>query len=517
MFLKEFAIKLGLDVDAVSFAQGQIAVTALSAAISMIRSTVGGLSDVIFGFNANAEKVKLQLATIASMNLKLPWEQAKAASEELFAGLQEDAAKTPAETGELVEFATNISSAYFRAGKNMKDLRDFTTRAVVAAKSLNMEGIAALDIQQALGQNVGIRDRFAKTVIEGAGSTTAKFNALDVKKRVEFLTGAFNSPAITNAMKEFESNWAGVTSTLSDNAKIIGGAAGKPIFDFTKGVLKDLGDWVQAHRKDITDFFGTFVKVLFAVGRVVKAVVGTIAMLIEWFYKAGPVMGTINTALAALVVALMIFGATSVTAALTSAAAWVLAALPIIAIAALVGIALLLIEDIYTGLTGGKSVVFELWEQWKKFMSSWLEDKDSDPWWLSMIKQFLLFIFDTDKAWAKVVIAWQQVFSDFVEWVENLFADLWKGIKTAAADALDAINPFSAANNSGPVFGQVLGSSYTPKSSAPVTISPSTHIGSLNIQTTGEPNDVASKVRKAIDEHHETVMRETKAALAGDH
>lgn len=514
--LKEFAVKLGLDVDALSFAKGQFAVTGLQYTLSMIRGAVGGLGEAIFGFNSKVESTQLKLAAIAQMNLKLPWEEAKAAAAELYAGLQKDAAETPAETGELVDFAAQISNAFFSAGKNMKDLRKFTTDAVVAAKVLNMQGIAALDIQQALGQHVGIRDRFAKAVIEGAGSTLAKFNALGKAAKVEFLTGAFGGSWVQNARKEFEGNWAGVTSTLSDNSKMIAGQAGKPIFDVVKTGLKDFGDWVQKNAPTITKFFLGFVTVLFAVGRVLKAVAGFIGMFIEYAYKAGPVLGTLTVILSAITVAMMIFGAVSTAAALQSAAAWVLAALPVIAIVALVGIALLLIEDIYTGLTGGKSVIFELWGAWKRFMSSWLEDKDSDPWWLSMVKMLLRFIFDTEGAWNRVVDAWKTIFSDFAEWVGNLFAQLWEGIKSgvssAVSYALNALNPFASHSSSTETLST---SSYTPRSPSIYSVSPSMHIGALTVQTTGDPADVTSKIRKTIEEHHETVMRITRAALAG--
>lgn len=522
MILKEFFLKLGLDLDAGSFAKGQLAADLVARSLIGIKNAAAnlfsGLVDSVIGGNAEAERLKMSLAGIVGMNLKLPWEQAKVEADKLFSGLQADAARTPADTAELVDFSSQIANAYLKAGKGMADLRQFTTQAVVAAKMLNLEGTAALDITQALSKNgVGAKDRFALSMIATQGLTQDQFNAKSVKERVEILTKAFNSPTIRSAMAEYEHNWAGVTSTLKDNAGIIAREAGKPLFDLLKGVLFGIGSWVARNKDSIIKFFTGLWRAFALIGRVIYIVGDVVARLVGWFYKFGAATGTLLTALSALAIAVVLFGASSVSAALASAAAWVLAALPVIALVAAIGLALLILEDVYTGLTGGNSLIFEIWNNWKKFMAEWLAgDEENDPWWLRMIKQLLRFIFDTEGAWARVADAWKQIFNDFVEWVRTLFTNLWADAKKIAKDAIDAVNPFSGF--SGPdASDTVLGGRGGSRTFTPLprnlTVAPSMKIENLTVQTTGDAADVTSKVRKTIEEHHEMVMRATREAL----
>jgi hypothetical protein len=371
VILRELFVKLGLDVDAQSFARGQLVADGLKKGLDLIvdaaRNVVRGLDDALIGFNARAEQSKMGLAGIAGMNLKLPWEEAKKAADELYAGLQEDAAKTPAETSELVEFSQQIAGAYLAAGKNMKDLRQFTTQAVVAAKMLKAEGTAATDIKQAIQGRVGVKDMFASNIVKSLGMTNEQFNAKSMQERADLFAKGLNNPTIRAAMEEYETQWDGVTSTLKDNIAIILGEVGKPLFNALKKLLGRIGRWVQDNKGAIVKFF--------------KPMGDAMAFLV----KNGE---SVILVLKGITAALLVMNAASIAAAAKSAIAWTIAAAPFLAIGAAIAGILLFLDDIRVFREGGDSLIGE----WADTIKEWQKPNANDPWWLKAIKELVIWM-----------------------------------------------------------------------------------------------------------------------------
>src|SRR5262249_11515384 len=118
----------------------------------------------------------------------------------------------------------------------------------------------------------------------------------------------------------------------------------EPLIDTFTQSKEALAAWVVEHRKLIAELahkaFFTFldgmkwlVRTLQATWRIVKATVDVVAALVGWFYRAGPIVGTLLTAVAGLTTAMALFGVASTAAAIRAAAAWALAALPVLALA----------------------------------------------------------------------------------------------------------------------------------------------------------------------------------------
>jgi hypothetical protein len=371
LILRELLIKLGLDVNESSFAKGQLAANlitrALTGVVDAALSASRGLEDALIGFNARAEQAKMGLAGIAGMNLKLPWEEAKKAADELYAGLQEDAAKTPAETAELVAFSQQIAGAYLAAGKNMKDLRQFTTQAVVAAKMLKAEGTAATDIKQAIQGRVGVKDMFAANIINSLGMSIEQFNAKSMKERADLFAKGLNNPTIRAAMAEYETQWDGVTSTIKDNIAITLGEIGKPLFKILKKILGRVGKWIQDNKGEVVKFFKP------------------IGDALEFLYRNGD---NVITVLKGITAALLVLNAASVMAAAKSAIAWTIAAAPFLAIGAAIAGILLFLDDIRVFKAGGDSVI----GLWADTIAEWQKPNANDPWWLRAIKQLVIYM-----------------------------------------------------------------------------------------------------------------------------
>ena len=389
MVLRELFVRLGLQVDESAFAKGTLAANALSKAVGVAMNfasnAVRGLDDALIGFNARAEQAKMGLAGIAGMNLKLPWEEAKKAADELYAGLQEDAAKTPAETAELVDFSQQIAGAYLAAGKNMKDLRQFTTQAVVAAKMLKAEGTAATDIKQAIQGRVGVKDMFAANVINSLGMSIEAFNAKSMQERADLFAKGLNNPTIRAAMEEYETQWDGITSTIKDNVSIILGEIGKPLFGFLKRTLGGIGAWVQRNRDPIVKFFKAWAA---SVGDFFDRVYKAGAFVVRIFMQAGQgvkfLYGEMNTLRA--VISRVVDGFRWLwdhggKAAAQFYAAWRLAMSPFTA--------LFLILDDIRGYMDGEDSLIGRFAEWLK---DWQQPRQGDTWFIVQLKEFVRYI-----------------------------------------------------------------------------------------------------------------------------
>jgi hypothetical protein len=229
-------------------------------------------------------------------------------------------------------------------------------------------------------------------------------------------------------------------------------------------------------------------------------------------------IGLLNTALLGLLIAVGIFGAASVTAALSSAAAWLLAVAPVALLFALLGFIVLLIEDIYVGMKGGESVVFSLFDAWSDFIDKWVSNTDGDGWLLKSLKVVLYFLMHMGEAWDDAVEYWQSVVEGFSQWILDLFNGIWDSIKKGASSVLDALNPFSGGESS---FEQTIKNAAGQTALFPAinlptgkTVNANTHVGSITVNAPGsDPTAVAGAVRKTLDEFHATKLREAHAAV----
>lgn len=404
MKLTSFFASLGLEVDGASFATGIAAVEGVRIVLAGLKEIAHDASEAFIGFNASVEAMKMRLTTMAQMNLKVPFEEAKAAADHLFEGLQEDALKTPATTRELTDFAAQVAGVVLKAGKSMDDLRAITGGTVVLAKSQDMGQYAAIQTQEALMGVVRVNQRFSRFMIEQAmGMTRAQFIALDPAKRIEKWTAALQSPAVKQAMKEYETNWAGVTSSIVDIKEIVLGAIGKPLFEELKVRLLAFKNWLLSHRKDIEEFGGKLMNVFLAFIRSIERIGKLAAKEFDVFMKklkeAGIPISKLDLAMGALVIAMTLATAAAVGLAIRMAIAFTLAAAPVLALGAILAIIYLIVEDIIVGLNGGHSVLRDLYHEWQDFLRDFSKPQEGDSWFTTLLRDWARLLSDVRVAW----------------------------------------------------------------------------------------------------------------------
>ncbi len=190
----------------------------------------------------------------------------------------------------------------------------------------------------------------------------------------------------------------------------------KAILPELKKMATTLIAWIKANRALIRQKLAAvmhgIVNALKSLGRIIAIVVRAVS----WFHDH---LGLLTVILGSVAAAFVFLEAAAIGAALASAAAWVLAALPLILIAALIAALVLIVEDLWTWFRGGESVFKELHE--------WAVDMfvDAIDFWATAFQNFFNWL------WSKI------------KWVLDKIEEVPKAIKRAA----NAVNSYFHGEN----------------------------------------------------------------------
>lgn len=310
-------------------------------------------------FNQDAQDRTIALAAMIEGSLGMSFEKATAQSKELYNEFQRFSQQTPVTTAEITEFAKNVAAATFAAGGKVKDLIEITEQGVIASKVLagnRGAGYASLEITEMLMGNVSNRMMMVRQLLGAIHMTEEEFRGLDDKARLATVKRALSTPAFKDAGKAFQESFSGVTSTLEDKLQILGGTAGKPLFEALTKQVERLNGWIDKNKETIEAWA---VKIGASIEKAFQKVVGVVEFLSEH-----------TTLLKSIFIAL---GAIMAATAARAVIAWMAFLGPIgLIIAALAGIAYVVVEywddiseamdDLWKGISQGAS---DLWEDLK--------------------------------------------------------------------------------------------------------------------------------------------------------
>lgn len=131
---------------------------------------------------------------------------------------------------------------------------------------------------------------------------------------------------------------------------------------------------------------------------------------------------------AAAVISFVSLGAAAIGAAVSAAAAWVAAAAPFVALAAVIAFVLLALEDLWVFLRGGKSLIGDVGKELAKLVSDFIDQgpKDGEHWMVKILRSVLIYLRAVGNYWTFV---FGKIF-DGVSWaagkIEGLLARLEK-------------------------------------------------------------------------------------------
>lgn len=168
-------------------------------------------------------------------------------------------------------------------------------------------------------------------------------------------------------------------------------------------------DWIKANRGLIAQRMRSVMRgiagAIKAVGVGLDLVWRALNFVIaRWKLFAALIVGSlaaIAIANAGAVISFIALGAAAIGSAIAAAAAWVVAAAPFIALAALIAIVLLALEDLWVFLHGGKSLIGDVGKELAKLVSDFIDQgpKAGEHWMLKILRSVLIYLRAVGRAW----------------------------------------------------------------------------------------------------------------------
>ena len=449
--IRELVARLGLEVDEKSFARGAEAVQGLS-----------------LGFKAFAVAAG---AAVAGALVHFTRETAEAA----------DAA------GKLAQ-STGLNSEFLQKLGYAADLADVSTQQL----ALGLRHLAKTGVKNVQGEVLRLADQFKTMPNDGARVALAmeKFGRGGAALIPVLKDGA---EGISELMQEaedlglvFSEEDSKAAEEFNDDLKRLGKSLTGLRNDIGRALLPVLHALVNGMRGFMKELRGampamrTFVAIVKTV-----AIVALSALTVALLANASAVAFSVSWYVA--------LGIASIRAAVAAAAAWIAAAAPFIALTAIIAVALLILEDLYQYMKGGKSVIGEMLPALENFLYEFVRPRE-EPWFLKQLRAGVDLLTGASKARSEL---------DFLGGV------LGTGRITAAELAAD---PFALLNRqlgggASPAAAAEAGGT-TNNSSRKVTINAPVTINGAG----GSPQDIAEHVSRAIEEQ---TTKANRAAQGG--
>lgn len=406
MIVRELFAKLGLSVDAASFAVADHMLGAVKSGLGLLVSgavkageglaeivtktveTAGSLNDTSIALGVTTDAIqelgyaaKLNGSSVEGMSdgiRKLSINMAAAASG------SEEAAQTFRKLGVQITEGGKLRAADAVIGdiaEKFKAMPD-GARKVAAAVSLFGKSGASL----------------IPTLSEGRDGLAA------LRQEARDLGFVLDTSTI-KAGDDLGDTWDKLKAAADGLRYSIGG----PLLSGFKELLDSMVRWIKANRELIAQRLRSVMRgiagAIKAVGVGLDLVWRALNFVIaRWKLFAALIVGSlaaIAIANAGAVISFIALGAAAIGSAIAAAAAWVVAAAPFIALAALIAIVLLALEDLWVFLHGGKSLIGDVGKELAKLVSDFIDQgpKDGEHWMLKILRSVLIYLRAVGRAW----------------------------------------------------------------------------------------------------------------------
>lgn len=315
-------------------------------------------------------------------------------------------------------------------------------------------------------------------------------------------------------------------------AQGLGYSIGGPLLSQVNAVVLAFMGWLKANRELIAQRVDKVVKVLTVLGRAFVAILNTLYKTLgfvidNWKLFAvvmtSAVLGAIVAnigAITTLIGQYIWFGAVSLLTAARATAAWLAAAAGPIAIASLIAIAILLLDELITYLQGGETLIAELAPKWAEFLENFINGgSDSDPWWLTALRGLAALVMHFPQIWDQMITEIKAAWQAFGAWINEMITSMVNSITGRITGAFNSVKSFLHIGSSGP--GAVIGggaaspaaSAATGRGAGGVYSSTAAYDFKIYQQPGQDATDVAGKVRAQIDAARQTELDQAAAAL----
>ena len=406
MIVRELFAKLGLSVDAASFAVADHMLGAVKSGLSLLVSgavkageglaeivtktveTAGALNDTSIALGVTTDAIqelgyaaKLNGSSVEGMSdgiRKLSINMAAAASG------SEEAAQTFRKLGVQITEGGKLRTADAVIGdiaEKFKAMPDGARKVAAAVSLFGKSGAALIPTLQAG------RDGLA-----------------ELRQEARELGIVLDKDTIA-AGDDLGDTWDKLKAAADGLRYSIGG----PLLSGFKELLDSMVRWIKANRELIAQRLRSVMRgiagAIKAVGVGLDLVWRALNFVIaRWKLFAALIVGSlaaIAIANAGAVISFIALGAAAIGSAIAAAAAWVVAAAPFIALAALIAIVLLALEDLWVFLHGGKSLIGDVGKELAKLVSDFIDQgpKDGEHWMLKILRSVLIYLRAVGRAW----------------------------------------------------------------------------------------------------------------------
>lgn len=420
--IKSFFVALGLDVNAASFATGMAAVEGLKFALrSMANVAMGAFRVLKEGLLETIEEADNldELSMTIGVSTDALQELAYAGS---FSSLGLDA---------MAQSLGFLQKNLLAAKEGSKETEEVFHRLGVPIRdvtgNLRASDAVLMDVAEAFASGLvpkSERAAVAMQIFGKSGKQMVPF-LLDGKTGIAEMRAEAQKLGIVLDESTIKAGVEAADGMTRFNAALKGvrNAIVGPLIPLLSQLVGKMTAWVKANKDAIKEQAVRIFYALAAAAGAVWVVMVKLGAVLKFIHQNWKVLivavGSLTAAYAALSIGSLAAAGSMITAAVAAAAAWVAAAAPVIALGAIFAVLFLIVEDIYTWLTGGKSVIGEIVNSWGEFMDDFLKPNDSDPWWLKAIKQLLKASIWIVEAFKKSIGILVEIFTGFFAWVEK--------------------------------------------------------------------------------------------------
>ena len=214
---------------------------------------------------------------------------------------------------------------------------------------------------------------------------------------------------------------------------------GGPLLDGIRETVDSIVQWVKANRQLIAQRMRGLIRGLGSAIRVLAAGFmlvwrGLNFVIARWKLFAVLIISSLAAIVlgnAAAIISFVSLGAAAIGAAISAAAAWVAAAAPFIALAAVIAIVLLALEDLWVFLRGGKSLIGDVGKELARLVSDFVDQgpKEGEHWMLKILRSVLLYLRFVGQLWS---FLFGKIF-DGVSWMAGKIEGLITRLEKLAA------------------------------------------------------------------------------------
>ena len=273
-----------------------------------------GIGAAMFGFNSMLETSKNQVAEMLAIAHKSSFAKEIGDASKAVDDLNEKATKLPGSTEEYLQIFKQVAGPIASAGGNLQNMEDITIATALTAKMVGRDwATAAREIERGISGTSRVTDRTLIKLLEMAGTTMKQFKAMTKQQREHVLETAANSKYIKEYADVQAGSFAGQVEQLGDRIRKFFARVGESLFKSVGGGISNINDWLEKHKKRVTEIAD-------AIGGFLANVAEKIGSVFEFL-----ISGT-DEAEAVLVGILVFVGLW----ALQMAAAWIIAMAPIL-------------------------------------------------------------------------------------------------------------------------------------------------------------------------------------------